>query len=594
MLKTIKQLPGTYGIYQYFDSHGKLLYVGKAKNLKNRVKSYWRFTPHLHPNPTQGARILKMLSEATRLEYLIVESEADALILENSLIKQLRPKYNILLRDDKTYPYIYIDESQDFPRFELTRKVVKGRKIRYYGPFPTGGRALLGALYEIYPLVQKRSGLEGGEACLFHQIGKCLAPCEGKVTPERYHAIVADAKEAILDRERITKKLHARMLLLAEQERYEEAGKIRDQITAIESLRLRSGIDLANRKNIDIFAIVSGKEQGIILRIFMREGKVISSSHTFFRQTAYFDTDEAYRQVLLDYYDAELPSVPKEILVSDRFDSMQEISRTLSQKLGTTLSIKYPQRGEKRSLITLAINNAEELLKHKKTPTSSIESDIAALLALDCSPYRIEAFDNSHMMGAASVGAMVTWDEGKWEKSSYRRYTLTAKDEVGQMTEMLQRRITNFDTSPPPDLWVLDGGQVNLTLALTLLESVGVNLPVVAIAKEKLDSKAHRAKGAAKDLLYTTQGALALKPSDKRLQWFQRLRDESHRFAITYHQKKKRREDTQVSLLQKKGIGKATIEKLIHYFGTFEKIATASSEEIAAATNQSVARILSK
>ncbi len=159
---------------------------------------------------------------------------------------------------------------------------------------------------------------------------------------------------------------------------------------------------------------------------------------------------------------------------------------------------------------------------------------------------------------------------------------------------MLQRRITHFDTSPPPDLWVLDGGQVNLTLALTLLESVGVNLPVVAIAKEKLDSKAHRAKGAAKDLLYTAQGIFSLKPSDKRLQWFQRLRDESHRFAITYHQQKKRREDTQLSLLQKKGIGRATIKKLIHYFGTFDKIAAASNEEITAATSQSVARILSK
>lgn len=594
MLKTIKQLPSTYGVYQYFDPHGKLLYVGKAKNLKNRVRSYWRLTPHLHPNPAQGARILKMLSEAARLEYLIVESEADALILENSLIKQLRPKYNILLRDDKTYPYIYIDESQDFPRFELTRKVVKGKKVHYYGPFPTGGKALLDALYELYPLVQKRSGLEGGEACLFHQIGKCLAPCEEKVTPEQYHAIIAEAKEAIHDRGRITKKLHARMLLLAEQERYEEARKVRDQITAIESLRLRSSIDLANHNNIDIFAIVVEKEQGIVLRIFMREGKVISSSHAFFRQTAYFDTDEAYRQVLLDSYNAELPSVAKEILVSDSFDSMQETSRTLSQKLETTLSIKHPQRGKKRKLVALAINNATELLKHKKIPTSSIEPNIAALLTLERTPYRIEAFDNSHMMGVASVGAMVTWDEGKWEKSSYRRYALTAKDEVGQMTEMLQRRITHFDTSPPPDLWVLDGGQVNLTLALTLLESVGVNLPVVAIAKEKLDSKAHRAKGAAKDLLYTAQGIFSLKPSDKRLQWFQRLRDESHRFAITYHQQKKRREDTQLSLLQKKGIGRATIKKLIHYFGTFDKIAAASNEEITAATSQSVARILSK
>ena len=594
MLETIKKLPATYGVYQYFDSRGKLLYVGKAKNLKNRVKSYWRFTPELHPNPTQGARILKMLSEATRLEYLIVENEEDALILENSLIKQLRPKYNILLRDDKTYPYIYIDESRDFPRFELTRKVIKGKKIHYYGPFPTGGRALLDALYEIYPLVQKRSGLEGGEACLFHQIGKCLAPCEQKVTPEQYHTIITHAKEAIHNRGRIIEELHRRMVQRAEQERYEEASKIRDQITAIQSLKIRSGIDLAKRSNIDIFAIVSGKEQGIILRIFMREGKVISSSHTFFRHTAYFDKDEAYKQVLLDYYSADLPSIPKEILVAEPFDSIHEIAATLSKRLSTPLTLKYPLRGEKKRLIALAQTNAEEILRQKKQTTLGIESEIQTLLMLDHLPYRIETFDNSHMMGVASVGAMVVWEEGKWDKSSYRRYALDAKDEIGQMTEMLQRRIKNFDTSPPPDLWVLDGGQANLNLAMVLLETVGVNLPVIAIAKEKLDSKAHRAKGAAKDTLYTPQGILSLKTSDKRLQWIQTLRDESHRFAITYHQNRKRREDTQLSLLQKKGIGKATVKRLIDYFGSFEKIAAASYEEIAAATNQRIAIILSK
>ena len=594
MIKTIRNLPDTYGIYQYFDQNGKLLYVGKAKSLKSRVKSYWRFTPQLHPNPAQGARILKMLSEAVHLEYIIVESEEDALILENSLIKQLRPKYNILLRDDKTYPYIYIDESQDFPRFELTRKVIKGKKIRYYGPFPTGGRALLDALYEIYPLVQKRSGLEGGQACLFHQIGKCLAPCEQKVTPQAYHAIIAEAKEAIHHRDKIIVRLQTRMTQLAMEERYEEAGKIRDQITVIESLKLRSGIDFANRSNIDIFAISTGKEQGVIVRIFMREGKVISSSHTLFRHTAYFDKSEAYKQVLLDYYSTQPPSLPKEILVADSFDAMEEISKTLVKTLGTPLTLNHPQRGEKRKLILLAKNNAEEILRQRKQTVAGIEPEIQSLLALTLPPYRVEAFDNSHMMGEASVGAMVTWDEGKWDKSSYRRFTLSSRDETAQMTEMLERRIKNFDISPPPDLWVLDGGQANLNLAIALLKQVGVNLPVIAIAKEKLDSKAHRAKGAAKDTLYTAQGTLSLKTSDKRLQWIQRLRDESHRFAITYHQNKKRREDTQMSLLQKKGIGKATVKRLIDYFGSFENISQASYEEIATATNQRIANILSE
>jgi len=592
MLQTIQALPENAGIYQYFDRDGRLLYVGKAKNLKNRVKSYWRFTPKLHPNPAQGARILKMLAEAVSLEYLIVQSEEDALILENSLIKQLHPKYNILLRDDKTYPYIYIDESEDFPRFELTRKVIKGDKIRYYGPFPSGGRALLDALYEIYPLVQKKSGLSGGKACLFNQIGKCLAPCEQKITPQAYHEIIAKAKHAIKHRHLIQKKLHARMMLLAEQERYEEAAKIRDQNEKIAALQIDSSIDLATLHDLDLFTIIREKDQGIVLRLFMREGKIISSSHSFFAQVQNFDPDEAYRQVLLDFYAANPPSLPHEILVAEPFASRIEVAQTLRKSIKHFIPIKYPRRGNKYKLMQLASQNARELLRKRAKQPTPIEHEIGALLQLSRIPSRVEIFDNSHMMGVATVGAMVVWSDGAWDKSSYRRYKLTARDEYGQMTEMLQRRISRFDKEPPPDLWILDGGQANLNLANTLLKSVGVHLDVIAIAKEKLDHKAHRAKGAAKDILYTDQGKIELKPSDKRLQWCQKLRDESHRFAITYHQNSKRREDTQLSLLEKKGIGKATLQKLLHYFGTFEAIYAASYQEIAEVTNHKIASIL--
>jgi excinuclease ABC subunit C len=186
IFQTLKNLPTKAGVYKYFDKESRLLYVGKAKNLKNRLKSYWRFTPNFHPNPTLNLRTLRMLSQSVRIEYIVVETEEDALILENSLIKQLNPKYNILLRDDKTYPYIYIDENQDFPRFELTRKVIKGKNILYYGPFPHGAKVLLDTLYEVFPLVQKKSCLREGKACLFYQIGKCLAPCESKINKEEY------------------------------------------------------------------------------------------------------------------------------------------------------------------------------------------------------------------------------------------------------------------------------------------------------------------------------------------------------------------------------------------------------------------------
>ncbi len=591
MQSVVQNLPSSAGVYQYFDIAGKLLYVGKAKNLKNRVKSYWRFSPEFTPNPTQSPRILKMLLEADKLEYIIVETEEDALILENSLIKQLKPKYNILLRDDKTYPYIYIDESQEYPRFEITRKVVKGKDITYYGPFPTGGRALLDALYEVYPLVQKKSCLREGKACLFYQIKKCLAPCEGKVTSEEYGEIVTQAKTSIVKRKKLIITLKEKMTSLAMQERYEEAGSMRDTIQAISSLTINSNIDLANQMNLDIFAIQNGDERGVIVKLFMRDGKIISSAYSYFRHTHIFDENEAYKQALLEFYTMDTPNVSRQVLTAHAFEDSQQVAQTLSTRFNKKIEVLTPQRGSKAKLIALAVQNCKELLRTKQSDTV-MEQKIADLFDLTVIPYRIETFDNSHLMGVATVGGMVVWDEAKWNKSSYRRYTLHERDEYGQMKEMLSRRIEKFKEQPAPDLWILDGGQANLNLARTLLKEENVNLNVIAIAKEKLDAKAHRAKGAAKDLIYTVNGRMELKPNDKRLHWIQRQRDEAHRYAITYHQNKKRKEDTQVSLLNKKGIGKATVKKLIDYFGTFEAIESASREDIERVTNKKISNII--
>ncbi len=591
MQSIVQNLPSSAGVYQYFDASHKLLYIGKAKNLKNRVKSYWRFAPEFTPNSSQSPRIVKMLQEASSLEYIVVETEEDALILENSLIKQLKPKYNILLRDDKTYPYIYIDESVEYPRFEMTRKVVKGKNITYYGPFPTGGRALFDALYEIYPLVQKKSCLREGKACLFYQIKKCLAPCEGKITPQEYGKIVNSAKTSIVKRKKLILALKDKMKNLALQERYEEAGNMRDTINDISSLAISSNIDLANRLNLDIFAIQNGDERGVVVKLFMREGKIVSSSHSYFRHTHIFDENEAYKQALLEFYTPDTPNTSTQILTAHPFEENKQIAQTLSKRFNKKIELLTPQRGAKAKLISLALQNCKELLRQTEN-NSIMEQKIANLLDLSAIPYRIETFDSSHMMGVAIVGGMVVWSEGKWDKSSYRRYKLHQRDEYGQMREMLSRRIADFKEHSAPDLWILDGGMANLNLALGLLKEKNINLDVIAIAKEKLDAKAHRAKGAAKDLLYTSSGCIELKPNDKRLHWIQRQRDEAHRYAITYHQNKKRREDTQISLLNKKGIGKATVKKLIDYFGTFEAIESASREDIIKVTNSRIADII--
>ncbi|MCF6243950.1 MAG: excinuclease ABC subunit UvrC [Sulfurovum sp.] len=593
MKQVVQNLPSSAGVYQYFDEKGKLLYVGKAKNLKNRVKSYWRFSPEFKPNQTQSPRILKMLHEAVNLEYIVVETEDDALILENSLIKQLKPKYNILLRDDKTYPYIYLDESVDFPRFEITRKVIKGKNVTYYGPFPTGGRALLDALYEVYPLVQKKSCLREGKACLFYQIKKCLAPCEAKVSPEAYQDIINQAKTSIVKRKHLISTLKEKMTNLALNERYEEAAAMRDSVDAISTLTISSNIDLANGLDLDIFAIENGDDRGVIVKMFMRNGKIISSTHNYFRHTHIFDENEAYKQALLEFYTIDTPNIVQQVLTAHAFEDNPQVASTLSTRFSKKIEILTPQRGPKAKLASLALQNCKELLR-KKVEVSIIEQKVADLLSLSTIPYRVETFDNSHMMGVATVGGMVAWDEGSWDKSSYRRYELHARDEYGQMKELLSRRIEKFKENPAPDLWILDGGQANLNLARTLLKEANVNLDVIAIAKEKLDAKAHRAKGAAKDMLYTPNGLLELKPNDKRLHWIQRQRDEAHRYAITYHQNKKRKDDTQVSLLNKKGIGRATVSKLIQYFGTFEAIENASYEEVEKVTNKKIASLLQK
>ena len=591
MLTTIQNLPFDAGIYQYFDKDNKLLYVGKAKNLKNRVKSYWRFTPTLHPNPKQSLRILRMLEQAVKLDYIVVESEDDALILENSLIKQFNPKYNILLRDDKTYPYIYIDERQDFPRFELTRKVIKGKNILYYGPFPNGGKVLLDTLYELFPLVQKKSCLREGKACLFHQIEKCLAPCEGKISPESYQEIIKEVKQAINKRSILIEKLNEKMINFAMNERYEEAATMRDNMKTIEALTISSNIDLANHEDLDIFAILNGENRSVMVKLFMRSGRLISSSFSTFRSANMYEVNEIYKQALLSFYTVDSPHIFKNIIVAHPFEDSQELATLLSKRFSKKIEIIHPQRGAKAKLTALALKNAQEILKKEKN-VEQIEPKIAELFELSTIPYRVESFDNSHMMGVATVGAMVVWSEGKWAKSDYLRYALEAKDEYGQMREMLLRRIESFDKNPPPDLWILDGGETLRRLAVSLLKEAELNLEVIAIAKEKLDAKAHRAKGAAKDIIYTEHSVFELKTTDKRLQWVQRQRDEAHRFAITYHQNKKRKEDTQNSLLQKKGIGPATVKKLLNYFGTFNAIEEATFQEIKEASSENIAKIL--
>ena len=586
MLQKLKNLPSSPGIYQFFDESGKLLYVGKAKVLKNRVKSYFRFSPELVPSPELGPRIYKMVSEAKSLEYIVLNSESDALILENSLIKQLKPKYNILLRDDKTYPYIFVDLKEEFPRFEITRRVIKSSKeqeIKYFGPYVSGARELLDALYENYPLVQKSSCLKGKKACLFYQIGRCPAPCEFKIERSGYLQTVNEASASINAPKELLQKLTEKMYSLSEELRFEEAGEIKRKIEAISNLAKSSTVDLAKNENFDLIAAAKEANTACIVRFFIRDGKLISSSHDFIKLDDGFDNedfDEIYEAAIVEFYAKEHPFVVQNVYTLIEPQNKEAIEEMLKEKFNLKIKIQTPKKTEIKNIASLAHKNAFELLRIKgERREDEILFQIKELFELESIPYRIETFDNSHNAGTSPVAGMVVWEE-RFKKEEYRHYNLESTTEYEQMREALTRRAMKFGENPPPSLWLLDGGKAVLNLADEILQSCGANVEILAIAKEKIESKAHRAKGKAFDTVYTKTKTLKLPASDKRLQFLQNLRDEAHRFAITFHRKQKTKKDKQIELMKLKGIKEGKIKKLLDYFGSFEAIQNASLPEL--------------
>ncbi|MDQ7045722.1 MAG: excinuclease ABC subunit UvrC [Sulfurimonas sp.] len=589
----IKQLPSSAGIYQYFDKNDNLLYIGKAKNLSSRVKSYFTFSPILGAKANLSLRINKMIGQTVSMNYIVVNSEHDALILENSLIKQLNPKYNILLRDDKTYPYIYIDNSLKYPRYEITRKIIKSPDITYYGPYSTGARDILNSIYDICKLVQKKGCLKSKKLCLYHQIDKCLGPCELPISQDRYKEEVDLGLELIQNKKLLIKKIEEKMLFYAEEMRFEEAGELRDRIQTISRSEIKSEIDFASKENYDIFAVLNTQTRAVVVRIFMRNGRIISSSHDYIQLNEGYDESEIYQRVLLDFYKNEKPPIIAPILVANDFKDMDIIKNHLSTVFERKASIAKPQRGDKKHLIDLALLNAKELLKKEIAHDSKkIMREIQELLDLQRLPLRAEIFDNSHMAGVATVGAMVVYDTNRFDKKSYRTYHLDAKDEYAQMRETLTRRVQSFSKVSPPDIWIIDGGTTLLKLAKEILTSAVVNIDVIAISKEKIDAKSHRAKGKARDILHTLDESFSLLPSDKRLQFIQNLRDEAHRSAITFHKKTKVKLDKESKLLNLHGISHAKVIKLLQHFGTFESLKMLHLSDISSVLNEKDAKII--
>lgn len=595
LIDEIRTLPNEPGVYQYFDAQNRLLYVGKAKILKNRVKSYFKFTPSLAPAEKLSPRISKMISEAVHLEYIVTPSEADALILENSFIKQLKPKYNILLRDDKTYPYIFINLNDDFPRFEITRKVVKGLNIRYFGPYFSGASELLEALYLNYNLVQKKSCIKGKKACLFYQLKRCYAPCEGKISKENYAKIVNEAIAALQNPNLLIARLEELMLNYANAEDYEQAATTRDKIQTLKNMQTKVEVDLAKLEDFEAYSVACVHDMICAVRFSVQSGKItgVKTDIAQAKNAQKDEINEAYKQAILKSFIAGQPIISTKIYVHESFEDSELVEEILNERFGRKFSITCPKIGDKRKICEIATKNAEvSIEKYLKTHDNVLLNEIKEYFDLAHTPYVVEAYDNSHLFGEASVGAMVRYEHGEWAKQNYRHMHLNSKNDYDQMKESLTARALRFDKLSPPDLWVIDGGEVLLNLACEILASSGANVDVIAISKEKIDAKAHRAKGEAKDKIYTKNGSFSLSTSDKKLQFFQKMRDESHRFVISFHRKTRQKNDMQRSILKQAGVSKGSIAKLISFYGSFDKINEANLDEVAKITNKSVAEKL--
>ena len=578
LLTSIKNLPKDSGIYEYFDEFDRILYIGKAKNLKKRVSSYFNLSENkVKPSTKLSPRIHHMVQKIKYIKTIIVNNEQDALILENSLIKQLKPRYNILLRDDKTYPYILIDNNLAFPRLEIVRKITKNKEHLYFGPYTSGIRDIVDSIYEILPLVQKKSCLREKKACLFYQINRCYAPCEGKISPDEYNKIIKQAIDLLKNPNHLIKILQNKMLDLASNLRFEEANIIKFRIKKINQFATFSTIDLAKLYNFDIFAIYhNNHKKSVLIKLFMRDGKITSSDYYFINHNDNeINLSYLYTQALINHYKNNIALNLDSILLPIDLENKDEILSLIQSS--KKITITKPKNKTQQNLINLALNNAKNIIE-SNSDDKLLES-IQSLLRLQNTPYRIEVFDTSHHSGDSIVGGMIVWQisesiNGEFVKNSYRRYNLKGLDEYTQMQELLSRRAKDFSTNPPPDLWLIDGGKGQINIAKEILDSSGANIDIVAIAKEKVDSKAYRSKGGANDILRTNELTIKLNKSDERLLFLQRLRDEVHRYTITFHRQKKAKN------MLDSAFSKAQIKKLLNHFGSFEHINNADSDLI--------------
>lgn len=577
LAETLSQLPDKPGVYLMKDAAERVIYVGKAINLKNRVRSYFQESKNHAP------KVRAMVEHVAALETIITGSEVDALILESNLIKKHRPKYNIRLRDDKQYPYLRIDVKDAFPRVTIARQIKKDG-ARYFGPYTSAGAVheTLRLLKRLFPLrtCKRKIGVDKGRPCLNYHIKRCFAPCDDRIDEATYKQMIREICLFLEGRrETLVKKLRQRMLAAAEEEAFEQAAKLRDQIQAIEKVIEKQNINIPDAHDQDAVGLARS-HAGTCVQVFLvRSGKLVGREHFLLEGEAGADDQEVLTGFIKQYY-ARAAFIPKEILLPLKISDADLISLWLAQGRGSKVLVQIPKRGTKRELVNMAMENAREVLaaqevhlQHQAEHTMGALRELQQYLQLDHEPYRIECFDNSNIQGADAVSSMVVFEGGKPNKDAYRRFkikTVQGANDFATMQEVVQRRYQS--AKPPlPDLIIIDGGKGQLHAARAVLHSLGLAaIPTYGLAKEF-------------EHLFTEGDSepIVLPRHSAALHLVQRVRDEAHRFAIAYHRQLRRKRNLASLLDEIAGIGPHRRKALYEHFGTIDKMKRASVDELA-------------
>ena len=584
--KIIENIPKLPGIYIMKDSRSEILYIGKAKILRNRVRSYFQSSRTLHP------RTRMFLDKVRDIKFLTTQTEAEALILESNFIKKHQPRYNVLLKDDKHYPYLRLTTQEKFPRLEVVRRVRKDG-ASYFGPYTMVKevRETIRLIYKIFPLRQSKDKLDGQPVrrpCLNHQMGRCLAPCAGLVSPNEYKEVV-EGVELFLKGKNTTllKNLKAGMESASQEMRYEEAALFRDKVQAVQTVLDKQKIISTSLQDQDVIAYCSEKEQAMAQVLIIRSGKMLSEKLFKLKSQNEMEEDETLSSFLKQYYAEELV-LPAEILLPHPVEDSGLISDWLSEKKGTRVKLEVPMIGKKRDLVEMAEENARFAMRMENDKgdvgTRSLE-ELQMALGLKHFPEVIEGFDLSNISGTNAVGSMVVFENALAEKSKYRRYkiaTVKGIDDYAMLREVMIRRYSRLldEGKPLPNLVLIDGGKGHLNSGREVFEALGlldrVDLACIAKGKFRNNLKTDEV------YLLTKKEPVLFKENSPSRFLMQRIRDEAHRFAISYHRRLRSKEALTSPLEDVPGIGKKRRLVLLKQFGSLENIRNASIEALTA------------